>query len=70
VDPRSGPVQVPLNATAAQLLAKLAVDLGSEDAAGVIARALGLLDLALFAKRSGKRLVLLDADGRATDVMA
>jgi hypothetical protein len=60
VDPRTGSVQVPLNATAAQLLAKLAADLGTDDAAGVLSRALGLLDMALHAKRTGKRLVLID----------
>jgi hypothetical protein len=61
---------VPLNATAAQLLAKLAADLGTEDAAGVLSRALGLLDLVLHGKRSGKRVVLYDdATGRMTDVM-
>ncbi|HJZ88459.1 MAG TPA: hypothetical protein VKN99_24975 [Polyangia bacterium] len=69
MDPRSGPVQVPLNATAAQLLAKLAADLGTDDATGVLSRALGLLDLVLHAKRTGKRLCLLDADGHMTDVM-
>ena len=70
MDPRSGPVQVPLNATAAQLLAKLAADLGTNDPTGVLARALGLLDMVLFAKRQGKRLCLVDDDGRMTEVVA
>jgi len=70
MDARSGPVQVPLGATAAQLLVKLAADLETDDTSGVLARALGLLDLALHARRSGRRLVVLDADGRMTDVMA
>jgi hypothetical protein len=61
---------VPLNATAAQLCAKLAADLGTEDAGSVIARALGLLEVALHAKKSGRRLVLVDAEGHMTDVAA
>ena len=70
MDARSAPVQVPLGATAAQLLAKLAADLGTDDPSSVLSRALGLLDLALHAKRSGRRLVVVDADGHMTDVMA
>jgi hypothetical protein len=71
MDPRMGPVQVPLNATAAQLLAKLAGDLETDDPAGVLSRALGLLDLALHARRSGRRLVLFDpVSAEMTDVLA
>jgi hypothetical protein len=71
MDPRGiGPVQVPLNATAAQLLAKLCAELGTDDPTGVLARALGLLDLALHARRGGRRLVVVDGSGNMTDVMA
>lgn len=66
MDPRSGPVQVPLGATAAQLLAKLAADLGTDDPSGVLSRALGLLDMVLHAKRTGKRLVLMDDEQGST----
>ena len=52
--------QVPLNNSAAMLLAKLCADLGTEDAAGVLSRALGLLDLVMAAKRQGRRLVMSD----------
>ena len=70
MDPRVGPVQIKLNATAAQLLAKLCADLGTDDATGLLSRALGLFDLVQHGKRSGKRLVLVDDQGHMTDVMA
>ena len=70
MDARSGPVQVPLGATAAQLLVKLAADLGTDDTSGVLARALGLLDLALHARRNGRRLCLVDERGQLTEVAA
>jgi hypothetical protein len=62
-------VEVPLNATAAQLLVKLCADLGTDEPAGVIARALGLLELALSARRGGRRLAIVDASGHMTDVL-
>ena len=65
------PVQVKIGGTSARLLVKLCEDLRTEDATGVLSRALGLLDLVQHAKRNGKRLVLLDeATGRMQDVTA
>lgn len=66
MDPRGvGTIQVPVNNTAAQLLAKLCVELGQggepAEPAGVLSRALGLLDLAVAAKKQGRRLVMYDA---------
>ena len=48
MDPRGvGSVSVELNNTAAQLLASLCARLETDDATGVLSRALGLLDLSL-----------------------
>jgi hypothetical protein len=70
-DPRGrAPVPVPLNATAAELLARLCVELGTDDPASVLGRALSLLDMALSVKRTGRRLVMLDPEtGRTSDVV-
>ena len=66
---RPGPVQVQLNGTAGMLLVRLMQDLGTEDGSGVLVRALGLLDLALRARQSGKDLCLVDpATGQRSDV--
>ena len=66
---RPGPVQVQLNGTAGLLLLRLMQDLGTEDGSGVLVRALGLLDLALRARQSGKDLCLVDpATGQRSDV--
>ena len=40
-----GPVMVELNHTLAELLARLCVELETDDATGVMSRALGLLDM-------------------------
>ena len=56
-DPRTGPVTVTISGTSAALLARLA---GDGDAGAVLMRALGLLDLALKAKRDGKKLAFYD----------
>ena len=70
MDPRGvGSVSVELNHTAAQLLASLCVELGTEDAAGVLSRALGVLDLCLRSKQRGARLCLVNARGEAADVV-
>ena len=50
-------VQVTLNDTAARLLAKLCVELGTEDPSSVVVRALGLLELAQRTRRQGGRLL-------------
>ena len=62
-----GPVTVTISGTSALLLARLAQSLGAaETPAGggaVVMRALGLLELALKAKREGKRVVFYDPGG-------
>ena len=45
------PVQVTINGTAGLLLVRLMQELGTDDGGGVLSRALGLLDLALSARR-------------------
>jgi hypothetical protein len=70
MDPRGmGPVDVKLNRTAAELLARLCVELGTEDYAGVLSRALGLFDMAMRTKRQGGRLCYLTPQGETRDVV-
>lgn len=57
---RPAPVDVRIGGTAARLLVSLMEQLQTEDGGGVITRALGLLDLALAARRQGKSLCLVD----------
>ena len=57
MDPRTGPVTLTISGTSAALLARLA---DGEDAGAVLMRALGLLDLAMKAKREGKKLGFYD----------
>ena len=64
MDPRTGPVTVTISGTSAALLARLA---GEQDPGGVLMRALGLLDLAMKAKREGKKLGFYDP---ATDTLS
>ena len=61
MDPRTGPVAVTISGTSALLLARLAEATGG-DGGAVMMRALGLLDLALKAKRDGKRLAFYDPE--------
>ncbi|HEU4613856.1 MAG TPA: hypothetical protein VFS15_17305 [Kofleriaceae bacterium] len=69
-DPRAtGSVTVELNATLAQLLAKLCVELDTEDYAGVLSRALGLLEMVQRTKRQGGRLVFVNEHGQSADVV-
>jgi pimeloyl-CoA synthetase len=69
-DPRGvGPVSVELNATLAELLAKLCVDLDTDDYTGVISRGLGLLDLVQRTKRQGGRLCFINERGDVADVV-
>lgn len=66
---RPAPVQVQLNGTAGLLLLRLMEELQTTDAGGVLVRALGLLDLALRARRGGRELCLVDkATGQRSDV--
>lgn len=70
MDPRGvGSVSVELNNTAAQLLASLCVELGTDDATGVLSRALGLLDLSLRSKKRGARLCFVNEHGELSDVV-
>jgi hypothetical protein len=62
-------VAVELNHTAAQLLARLCVELGSDDPAGVLGRALGLLELCQRSKRQGGRLCFINERGETSDVV-
>ena len=69
-DPRgTGSVTVELNATLAQPLAKLCVELDTEDYTGVLSRALGLLEMVQRTKRQGGRLVFVNEHGQSADVV-
>jgi hypothetical protein len=70
MDPRGqGTVTVELNNTLAQLLARLCVELGSDDATGILSRALGLLEMAQRTKRQGGRLCFVNERGETSDVV-
>ncbi|MCA9679549.1 MAG: hypothetical protein H6709_00880 [Kofleriaceae bacterium] len=70
MDPRgTGTVAVELNATLAELLARLCVELGTDDHQGVMSRALGLLDLAQRTRRQGGRLCFVNEHGESADVV-
>lgn len=60
MEERPQPVQVRVGGTAARLLISLMEQLGTDDGGSLIARALGLLDLALRARKLGKSLCLID----------
>jgi len=69
-DPRGvGTVSVELNNTLAELLAKLCVELDTQDATGVISRALGLLEMVQRTKRQGGRLAFINERGDIADVV-
>ena len=69
-DPRGvGTVTVELNHTLAELLARLCVELETDDPAGVLSRALGLLDLVQHTKRRGGRLCFVNERGDIADVV-
>jgi hypothetical protein len=69
-DPRGvGTVSVELNHTAAQLLASLCIELGTEDATGVLSRALGLFDLAVRTSKRGGRLCFENDRGELSEVV-
>ena len=70
MDPRGvGTVTVELNNTLAELLAKLCVELQTEDYGDVLSRALGLLDMVQRTKRQGGRLVFVNEQGNSADVV-
>ena len=69
-DPRGvGTVSVGLNHTLAELLARLCVELGTEDPTGVMSRALGLLEMVQHTKRRGGRLCFVNDRGELADVV-
>lgn len=70
-DPRGqGPVTVELNRTLAELLARLCVELDTEDHTGVLSRALGLFEMVQRTKRQGGRLCFVNERGEMSDVIA
>jgi hypothetical protein len=69
-DPRGvGSISIEVNNTAAQLLASLCVELGTDDPGGVLSRALGLLDLVVRTQKRGGRLCFQNAHGELSDVI-
>jgi len=70
MDPQGmGPVTVELNHTLAELLAKLCIELETDDYTGVISRALGLLEMVQRTKRQGGRLCFINERGDLADVV-
>ncbi len=70
MDPKGvGTVSVELNHTLAELLARLCVELETDDYTGVISRALGLLDMVQHTKRQGGRLCFINNRGETADVV-
>ncbi len=61
-------ITVELNQTLAELLAKLCVELGTEDPADVLSRALGLLEMVQRTRRHGGRLQFVNERGETSDV--
>jgi hypothetical protein len=61
-------ITVELNDTLAQLMAKLCVELGTDDPADVMSRALGLLDMVQHTRRHGGRLCFVNERGEQSDV--
>lgn len=69
-DPRGvGPVTIELNATLAELLARLSIELGTDDPRDTLSRALGLFDLVQRSRRQGGRLCFVNERGEAADVV-
>jgi len=64
-----GPVTVELNHTLAELLARLCVELGTDDPTGVMSRALGLLEMVQHTKRQGGRLCFVNDRGDVSDIV-
>ena len=64
-----GTVTVELNHTLAELLAKLCVELETDDHVGVLSRALGLLEMVQHTKRQGGRLCFVNNRGETADVV-
>ncbi len=64
-----GGVTIELNHTLAELLARLCVELGTDDPTGVMSRALGLLEMVQHTKRHGGRLCFVNERGDVADVV-
>ena len=64
-----GTVSVELNHTLAELLARLCVELETDDATGVMSRALGLLEMVQRSRRRGGRLCFINERGDVADVV-
>jgi pimeloyl-CoA synthetase len=64
-----GTVTIELNHTLAELLARLCVELGTDDATGVVSRSLGLLEMVQHTKRHGGRLCFINERGDVADVV-
>ncbi len=64
----SEPVQITLNATAAQLLIRLAGEMGTDNPSSVVMRALGLLDMAERVRRQGGKLIFRNEQGKDAEV--
>ena len=63
-----GPVTVELNHTLAELLAKLCVELGTDDPTDVMSRALGLFEMVQRTKRQGGRICFVNERGELGDI--
>ena len=61
-DPHTGPVELRISGTSAVLITRLAEAFGTDDGGAILMRALGLLDLAVKARRDGKRLAFYDPE--------
>jgi len=64
-----GPISIELNHTLAELLAKLCVELETDDVTGVMSRALGLLEMVQHTRRRGGRLCFINERGESADVV-
>ena len=62
-------IQVDLNDTAAKLLAKLCVELGTDNPSSVVMRALGLLEMAQRGRRQGGRIFFKNERGEEAEVV-
>jgi len=62
------PVDLRLNSTAAQLLAKLCAETGTDNPSGLIIRALGLFEMAQRTKRQGGKLIFRNEHGDEAEV--
>jgi len=61
-------ITVELNDTLAELLAKLCVELGTDEPGDVLSRALGLLEMISRTKKHGGRLCFINERGEVAEV--